>query len=913
MNLRKFLFIVGLFLLLNHLAAFAQRDSIGLPTIIDKTQRYTTGHPFEKVFLHFDKPYYALNDTIWLKAYVTTDLHVPSTLSKIVYVDFISDERVFTTELKLQLVNGVAGSYLPLLPANFKPGYYHVRAYTRWMRNFDEAYFFNRTISVGTMQSGVVLPKITFNNTITEKSAKINASVTYRDQNGLPYANKKVSWKATSDDDVLGRGRGETDASGKLIIDFVTEKPAEINTAHISTEIELEDKKLVTKAFAVETTPPGIDVQLFPEGGYLINGVRSRVAFKALKPDGFGIDAQGNITDNTGAVMADFKSQHLGMGVFALLPEAGKTYKANFKFADGTQTSIELPTPRDEGINLSLNNSNPDTLSLKIAANEPYFEKYRNKSFYVIAQSNGIICYAAQTVLRNAVYSASIPKNKFPTGLLQVTLFSVKGTPLSERLAFIRHNDLMTLSLSSDKSTYNRKTKVKMQVSAKNGLVPVEGNFSVSVVDEALVPYDQDDETTILSHLLLTSDLRGFVEKPNYYFNHTDQNAINNLDILMLTQGYRRFSYKNIISDKNTQLSFFPETGIDVSGSLRTNAGIPVSKGNIRLFIPDRAFSTQTTTDVNGNFRFSNVLISDSSKVKVTARDNPNSSNLVLKVDPLVQPPGSQFINPAGTIANIDSTLRPYLQNSVKQQNALNKPHVLNEVVIREKTAPPKVSHEDFPTMQGLSLVADHSVSGDKFAGCPVMVQCLASEAIGVTFDNNNFYLTRDFNSSSSTRTPMAIFVNGMAVDLSYLNNIDGNNIESVEIFNSDGFSGINKGTNTKGVIEVNLKKIPKGVKISKDELFNMLPKTYEAEFSPIGYTTTRIFYSPKYEDPAKAANLIDYRTTIYWSPNVITDKNGIANFEFYNADGTGSYRAIIQGIDKDGNIGWSVYHYQVQ
>ena len=262
MNLRKFLIIVSLFLSLNHLAAFAQRDSIGLTTIIDKTQRYTTGHPFEKVFLHFDKPYYALNDTIWVKAYVTSDLHVPSTLSKIVYVDFISEEHVFTAQLKMQLVNGVANSFLPLLPANFKHGYYHVRAYTRWMRNFDDAYFFNRTISVGTMQSGVVLPKITFNNTITEKSAKINANVIYKDQNGIPYANKKVSWKVSSDDDVLSRGKGETDASGKLVIDFVTEKAAEINSAHISTEIEIEDKKVVTKAFAVETTPPGIDVQL---------------------------------------------------------------------------------------------------------------------------------------------------------------------------------------------------------------------------------------------------------------------------------------------------------------------------------------------------------------------------------------------------------------------------------------------------------------------------------------------------------------------------------------------------------------------------------------------------------------------------------------------------------------------------
>ncbi len=913
MNLRKFFALLSLFLLINHLSVFGQRDSIALTNIIEKTQKFNSGHPFEKVFLHFDKPYYALNDTIWVKAYVTVDLHVPTSLSKIVYIDFISEDHIFTAQLKLQLINGVANSYLPLLPAIFKHGYYHVRAYTKWMRNFDEAYFFNRTISIGTMQSGVVLPKITFANSITEKLAKINANIIYKDQNGVPYANKKVSWKAMSDDDVLSRGKGETDASGKLAINFITEKASEVNSAHITTDIELEDKKIVTKAFLVETTPPGIDVQLFPEGGYLINGIRSRVAFKAVKPNGFGIDTKGTITDNTGAVVAEFKSQHLGMGVFPMIPEAGKTYKANFTFADGTQSSIDLPTPRDEGINLSLNNSNPDTINLKIAANEPYFQKYRNKAFYVIAQSNGVICYAAQTTLRNAVYAANIPKNKFPTGILQVTLFSVKGTPLSERIAFIRHNDLLNLSMNTDKSTYARKTKVKMQVSAKNGLTPVEGNFSVAVVDEALVPYDQDDETTILSHLLLSSDLRGFIEKPNYYFAHSDETANSNLDILMLTQGYRRFSYKNIIADKNQQINYLPEYGIDITGSLRTNTGLPVSKGNVRLYIPDKAYSTQVSTDINGNFRFPNVLLADSSKIKLSARDNPNGTNMVLKIDPLVQPPNSQFINPAGTIANIDSTLRPYLQNSVKQQNALNKPHELKEVVIKEKAAPTKVSHQDFPAMQGLALDPDHTVSGTKFAGCIAFVQCLATEAVGITYDNYNFYLTREYNAASSTRIPMAIYVNGMAVDYSYLSNIDGNNIESVEIFNTDGFSNINRTSNTKGVLEVNLKKQPKGEKISKEDFLNMLPKTYEAEFSPIGYNSTRLFYSPKYEDPSKALEVIDYRSTIYWSPTVLTDKNGLANLEFYNADGVGPYRAIVQGIDKDGNIGWYVYHYKVQ
>src|SRR3569833_34596 len=115
MSLKRTLLILFTLINIGCLSASAQqRDSLALTTLIDKTTKYFGGHPIEKVFLHFDKPYYALGDTLWVKAYVTTDLHIPSPLSKIVYIDFVSDQRVLMAELKLQLNNGVANSYLPL-------------------------------------------------------------------------------------------------------------------------------------------------------------------------------------------------------------------------------------------------------------------------------------------------------------------------------------------------------------------------------------------------------------------------------------------------------------------------------------------------------------------------------------------------------------------------------------------------------------------------------------------------------------------------------------------------------------------------------------------------------------------------------------------------------------------------------
>ena len=910
MNLRKFLFLLSIAVTITHFSAFAQRerDSIPLSIIIAKTSKLTNDHPTEKVYLHFDKPYYAIHDTIWFKAYVTIDLHQLSSLSKILYVDMISEQHQLIDELKLKLVNGTADCYIPLSPDFIKRGNYHIRAYTRWMRNSDQAYFFNRTISIGSTDQDQVLPHISFKNTITEKNAKIGASIVYKDQDGKPYANKKVSWKATNDDGTISKGKGETNENGILTINFSSDKPAELTASSLTTELAIQEKSVVTKTFPIELNPAGIDVQFFPEGGTLINGIRSRVAFKALKPDGLGIEAKGTVTDNAGTVVAEFASQHLGMGVFAITPELNKTYKAAITFSDGSKNTFDLPNVREEGINLSVNNNSPDSVSIKVTANDGFFQKNQNKTFYVIGQSGGVVCYAAQTVLKSTTYSAAIPKSKFPTGITQFTILSSKGSPQSERVTFIQNHDQLDLSLKSGLGTYSRRQKVKMLVSAKNKTLPSEGNFSVSVVNEDIVPADDNDGPSILSDLLLTSDLRGYIEKPNYYFNHPDDKSNADLDVLMLTQGYRRFTYKNVIADKNPPITFLPEQGIDISGTLRNNTGLPVPKGNVRMFIPDKGYSTQTVTDANGNYRFSNVIVSDSSKVTVNARDNANGSTLMLSVDGIITPPTTLFVNPAGAITNIDSTLRPYLQNNKKQFNTV---HNLKEVVIKATNIVKKASHSDYSTLSGLSMDADHTINGEQFKGCPVFASCLGSAALGVTYDNNNFYVTRDY--SGGNRTPMAIYVNGMNVDYSYLMNLDANMVESVEVFFKDGLSSINRTTGTNGVLEVNMKKIPKGEKISKEQLADLLPKNNVVEFIPGGYNITRVFYSPKYDNPAANNSSVDYRSTIYWNPTILTDKNGNASFDFFNSDSAGTYKAIIEGIDKDGNIGRYVYHYKVQ
>jgi hypothetical protein len=92
-----------------------------------------------------------------------------------------------------------------------------------------------------------------------------------------------------------------------------------------------------------------------------------------------------------------------------------------------------------------------------------------------------------------------------------------------------------------------------------------------------------------------------------------------------------------------------------------------------------------------------------------------------------------------------------------------------------------------------------------------------------------------------------------------------------------------------------------------------MLPQNDVITITPMGYARKKEFYEPKYFTVKPNLDINDLRTTIYWNPKIVTDANGKASFEFFNADGKGSYRAVLEGIDADGNLARYIYHYKVE
>lgn len=675
----------------------------------------------------------------------------------------------------------------------------------------------------------------------------------------------------------------------------------------METVIDLDNKASFTKIFELKSAYGKIDLQFFPEGGDLISEIPGKVAFKAVKPDGLGIDIKGNITDNEGKVVVDFSSQHLGMGAFTLVAEAGKTYKANIISPAGYTEPFALPAIKESGIKLSVTSSaTGDAVGVRFICNTAFLAANQNKSFYLVAKVGETICYAAQTVLQKQLYVAPIPKNKFPTGLVQITLFAANGQPVSERLTFVQHADAMALTVKSDKLLYGRRQKVKLDITAKNGTAATEANLSLSVIDESKVHLDENAETTILSNLLLTSDLKGFVEKPNYYFNHPSEKTAADLDILMMTQGYRRFTYRDILSTP-PKILFGPEQGIEITGTLRTSTGMPIFKGHVRLAIPEKSYSAYAITNSNGVFQFSNISIADSLEAVITSADY-QYKNPMLTIDPMGFQPSFNSMSSPADVANIDSAMEDYLQNN---KRIFKNSHMLKDVVITAKAPSTAPSHSDYPTLSGLSMQPDRLIKSDQLTGCNVLLTCLQSNLSNITYRDENFYITRDFNSGNTT--PMQVFYNGMPVENSYLNAINPADVDNIEIYLKDELGLVNRNYNSNGAIVINGKKVEKGKKMSLADIKKLLPKPGEIKFMPQGYSVVKEFYSPKYAAQTINAGA-DLRTTIYWNPKIKTDKTtGASSVEFFNADGRGTYTAIVEGIDADGHIGRSVYKYKVQ
>lgn len=891
--------ILALFLSTFALFSFIKIDD-PLKIFFDNFQKYFDANVQEKVYLQTDKPFYAIGDHIWFKAYIVDGKTLrPTPKSNILYVDLIDSRDSVSKTLRLPLVAGLGWGNFELKDS-LKEGNYRLRAYTSWMRNYDQAFFYDKVFKVGNSWTNQLITKTNYSFSKDGAKQNVNSTINFANLDAFPYANKEVTYSVVLDGKTVEQGKTKTNEKGDISLNFTNDKPALRQSGQIIVDIKVAEGTIVNKVIPVKSTSNEVDVQFFPEGGDLVNDVRAKVGFKALGADGLGKDIEGYVQDNEGNKLAMLKSKHLGMGYFNFMPTAGKTYEAVIKFADGSEKNFKLPLAKLEGVTLSVNTFYSDSITIKVAVNSLFLANNSGKEYTVIAQNHGNILYTAKSKIMGLAFAAKLDKSRFNSGINQITLFNENMLPVAERLIFIAPKDTLGVEIIADKSSYNQRSKVSLGIKALNANgKPVFGSFSIAVTDSEKVKIENDDEHNIYNHLLLTSDIKGYVEKPNYYFTNINEEKRLAADILMLTQAWRRFNWQNI-NAVSPKFAYKAEPTLFISGRVTQGKDKPVENGTVTIFSSSgKSFLLQAKTDANGEFMVDSLYYPDSTRFVIQARTSSGKKNVDIEIYNTTRPIVTKYINQADLTVNINESMLAYLKNSKSQyeewlkNGIVNRSILLGEVVVVDKKTPSGIDNSS--NLNGAGN-ADRVFTAKELENSITIEQALQGRFAGLTIVNGVAFIRNQ---------EAQIIMDGIFMEPDILNSINVQDVESIEILKSVNYTAIYGSRAGGGIIIINTKRGTSGYVVN-----TWAPGIMT--YSPLGIFKPKEFYVPNYADPKINSASADLRTTIYWNPNIITDSLGNANVSFYNADNVGNYKVTLEGMDLNGHIARKVIKYQV-
>ncbi len=863
---------------------------------------YHQNFPQEKVY-HLDKPFYASGDNIWLSAYLfEANSRFTSPLSRTLYVELIDEFQTLAKRIILPLDSTGRGKGDFKLPDSIEGGNYRIRAYTHWMRNANEAYFFDQTVPIykTTAESVLIQPEYIFAK--GEKYDTIKVSLAFKDVLDKSTAGIAFDYEFTQGKKFLAKSKQKTDTDGSAMLELLIPKETKLKGSMFLHLKVNHNETIFKKKFSIPVNPQ-IDVQFFPEGGDLIAGLGSRIAFKVTDEAGRGLNIKGAVFDNLGKEIAPLRTQHLGMGFTYFVP-TNLQYEARIELEDGKKMTIPLPKVRENGYVLRLDNG-ADKLRAYIFQTNPS----PTDSLTMIAQANHQIVYLGK-FLPTKDFTFNIPKKDFPTGIVQFTLFDSQGKPQAERLIFSRKNDFLKIEINADKAVYQKREKaiLNLSVSDPQGK-PVEGTFSLTVTDSETVQPDSTISQSILSYMLINSDLRGFIEKPEYYFSE-DKMADRNLDLLLMTQGWRRFEWKNILELKEIKpAEFYVERGIVLSGSVKKvlnekpleNASVLFSHSNEKT-----GFQMQpNVTDQNGQYIFADQIFGEQT-VFLQARNLKGGEFVKISLDSISKPTVNERLTGIRTESMLDAMA--FIKAS-RRQYQINQTfrfelddQMLDEVTIRAK----KVEKEQEDINRPIHGMPDQTIKMDNTntGGISNILQALQGRVAGVQIVSNGLggftAQIRGANSFSGSSEPLFLLDN-MPTDSDMINMVPPMDVDRIEILKG-ATAAIYGSRGAGGVIAVYRKK---GSELRETPKPNVIRARIQ------GFYEARQFYVPNYETPKIQHSKPDLRTTIFWNPLIKTDANGKANIEFYNADNISNFKIIVEGTNGKGSLGRGTGFYK--
>lgn len=831
----------------------AQSSSVdSLMKYAGNIHQFNSIFPQEKVFIQFDNTSYYTGETIWFKAFVVNASTLGRAQSKVLYVDLLSPTGVLLKQQKLKIVAGQADGSFPLLDGStaqarekrgvvgYPSGFYEVRAYTSYMLNFDNEILFSRVLAVYDP------PK----------------------EEGNYYENSPV----------------------------ITIKRSE------TSEFRPKTEKL-----------RNINASFYPEGGHLILGKPCRIAFKVTDDTGFGVEATGRLEGKD----ISFTTIHDGMGWFTFTPQERRNEV--LITVDGSTRSFSLPQAEPTGFAMTVDPFGSDSIIIKVDGTYGM----SGMTLGVGLTCRGELMDFGTIETGSSPVERIIPMHGVPEGVCRVYLFDKNGIKYASRSIY--HRSQVTkapvLEVTSDKKSYKPFEKITLNFSLNEKGSPFRDRFCLSVRDSRTQNNAYTDD--LRTSMLLSSDLRGFIEHPSWYFETDDPIRDQAMDLLCLVQGWERYDWDTMTGQKEFSERHRMEESLTLNGWILNSSGKKKLDGvevNASLVPNDKTLTEiySYTTDTMGYFGF-DIGAEFYEKAKFSISANTNHERLIgtsarIQIDrpsiPTIRAytPGELVFTGIKNKGSKKGKVQEEVDDGLPTVINIETGFLLPDVDIEEERM-----YIDYFTFNAFDVVKDVELELDKGDYSTDLMGYLLDKGYEVVPDdsggiesingwepffyihNNRRYLyqgiyehpgsvdSKDIKSIIVFDRPM--FLMNILTQCPLYQDYLNSSIQT--IFGEDLYRRLM-------LVDVQIKE--DGELSSREDLFKINKRITTVD----GYSLPYSFYSPEYPNGPIFGD-VDYRRTLYWNPNVVTDEEGKAQVEFYNNSITQHFNVEAAGITSAG------------
>lgn len=880
-----------------------------------KSQNFTK----EKVYAQTNHVFYRPNEMIYFKVYiVNAQNNKPSDWSQMLYAELYDPAGNRVAKNNYQITNSASNGDF-FLAENAEGGIYKLRFYTNWMRNENHKNYFEKEITVQKTSSPRILMKLDFPKKGLSSGEEVLADFSLRNLQNLPIPFYEGNYEVLIEGKEFLNKSFTTDKEGKVQLKFNLPKNLTSSDALLNIKLNYNGfQESISRSIPV--TLNFVEILFFPEGGSLVNGKESNIAFKALNEFQQPVDIKAEIVDEKGRKTSETESVKFGMGKFSFMPISNQKF---FLKLTSHQISklYEIPSGTENGVTLNADKKNGKII-LKIQSNN-------SQKVNVEASFRGEIIEVKNNISANS--EIEFAENIFQSGIARFTVFDSNKNPLAERVVFVNKDQNVQIFIKPNKTDYLPREKVIFDIETKNfNGKPISSNLSMSVLDDKLFSYADDRQNHLISWLQMDSELQGKIEEPPFYFKKEEAKADEALDLVMLTNGYRYFELLPEIQ-KNGVFTYQKEELNSIYGIVENDKGEAV---DAEVFMINDYSEVVKQNTKKGRFYFKNFPSGTSYQLVAKSKKAKEKVKIILLASQISSDLMTQKIKSDKSGKEFEVLVKNPVAESFKKENNVQENPTQNNWEperssgrrkVRNKsysdTASTNKNIEEVVIMGGIETskkslgYSVQSVKREEISSNSVL-NALSGKVSGLEITPNSgnpgsaeSIRIRGISSISNGKQPLVV-IDGTPVDFPNLN-INSDNIKSIVVLKDASATAIYGSRGSNGVIIIN--SLTSNYSNKSINLNKKSDYAYENFYESSKQTSySRVFSHPIYETPTTNYRT-DFRETIYWNPTIQTDKNGKAKVEFYNSDANTTFRAIAEGISKNGLLGREEKTYSAQ